>query len=240
MMFGRFKGASMDLELRKHCQASSGNSYLLQYTGWQAVDKALCPLVAFFHNLMDSPRSLSFLSYALGTGAPLVLLPLVEAYRGDRNLLVAYPVIWSLLTQVATVGVIIPLYCLVFVLSGGTKRSRNFNLRSFSQAEAEAIVFGLFIGAVIPSIAMIILNDAHITAVWQLYPVVVSIGQLGHLFFRPVSRHGQSGYRTMQVLYLGAFIISSSMHISVVWPIITNVAELKLLLLPSLSPLHPT
>lgn len=238
-MFGRFKDARMDLELRSYCQASSTKSYLLHYTGYHVLDKALCPLIAFFHNLMDSPRSFAFLTYALGTSAPLVLLPLFEAYRSDRHPLVAYPVIWSLLTQIATVGIIFPLYCLVFILTGGTRKNRNLTIRSFTQADAEAMVFGLVVGVVIPSAAMVILNDAHITAIWQFYPLIVSIGQLGHLLFRPVSQHGHSGYRTMQALYLGAFIISSSVHISTVWPILSDVTKVKSLLLPSLLPLHP-
>ncbi|KAF8906009.1 hypothetical protein CPB84DRAFT_540803 [Gymnopilus junonius] len=242
LMFGRFLGARMDLELRNDCQleTSSAQSYLLHYTGYHIFDRALCLLITFFHNLMKSPKSLAFLTYALGTGAPLVVLPLVEAYRRDRHLLVAYPVIWGLFTQVATIGVVFPIYSLILILTGGTKKNRNLSIRSFTQAEAEAMIFGLSIGAVIPSVAMVTLKDAHVTAIWQLYPLIVSIGQLGHLLFRPVSRHRESGYRILQVLYLGAFLISSSIHISTVWPIMGDFTEVKSLLLPSLLPLHPT
>ncbi|KDR81428.1 hypothetical protein GALMADRAFT_113712 [Galerina marginata CBS 339.88] len=242
MLFGRFKSAGMDLELRAHCQPASPlpTPYLIQYTGLSALDKALCPLVTFFHNIMDSPTSLSFLTYAIGIGAPLILLPLLEAYRTGRRNLMAYPVIWGLLTQIATVAIIIPIYWLVFILVEGSQKSRSLSIRSFAQAEAEAIVFGVIIGAVIPSVAMLTMTDAYLTAIWQIYPAIVSIGQLLHLQFRPVSLHPQSGYRTMQVLYIACFVVSSSVHISTVWPLFNNFAAIKMLLLPSASPLHPS
>jgi len=242
MLFGRFNSAGMDLKLRAYCQPSSTlpTTYLIQYTGLSAFDKALCPLVTFFHNIMDSPTSLSFLTYAIGIGAPLILLPLLEACRIGRHGLVAYPVIWGLFMQTATFAVIFPIYWLVFILAEGSQKDRNFSIRSFTQAEAEAMVFGVIIGAVIPSVAMLTMTDPYLTAIWQIYPAIVSIAQLAHLQFRPVSRHPQSGYRTMQVLYIASFIVSSSVHISTVWPIFNDFAAIKTLLLPSLSPLHPS
>jgi len=237
-MFGRFKAAGMDVQLRAHCQPSA--PYHLKYTGLSGFDKALCPLVVFFHNIMDSPTSLSFLSYAIGISGPLILLPLLEAYRVGRHRLMAYPVIWGLLSQTATVGITYPLYWLVFILLEGTRKNRSFSIRSFTQAEAEAMVFGVIMGAVIPSVAMLMMSDAYVTACWQLYPVYMAIAQLAHLQIRPSSKHPQSGYGTMQVLYIGFFILSSSVHISTVWPLKDDFAAIKSLLLPSASALHPS
>lgn len=243
VIFGRFKSAGVDLQLRQHCLPVGGSvptTYLLQYTGLRALDKILCPLVTFFHNLMDSPTSLSFLGYAIGTSGPLITLPLLESYRLGRSSFVAYPVIWGLLSQIATVGITYPLYWLVFILAEGTKKQRSSHVRSLTQADAEAIVFGVLVGAVIPSVAMLVLADAHVTAMWQLYPVFVSIAQLLHLWARPSANHPQPGTATLQALYLGLFMVSSSLHISTLWPIRNDFEAIKSLLLPSTSPLHPS
>ncbi|PPQ86860.1 hypothetical protein CVT25_012580 [Psilocybe cyanescens] len=242
-MFGRFKAAGMDLQLREHCLPSASSvptTYRIDYTGFGGLDRALCPLVTFFHNIMESPTSLSFLSYAIGISGPLITLPLLEAYRLGQSRFILYPVIWGLLSQIATVGIMFPLYWLAFILAEGTRVQRTSKVHSFTQAEAEAIIFGVIIGAVVPSVAMLILGDAHVTAIWQLYPLYVSVAQLAHLQFRPSSKHSQSGIATMQALYLGLFIVSSSMHISTLWPIRNDFAAIKSLLLPSALALHPS
>ncbi|KAH9484185.1 Epoxide hydrolase ascI [Psilocybe cubensis] len=241
-MFGRFKAAGMDLQLRRHCLPSSDvhTDFRLDYTGIGAIDKTLCPLVTFFHNIMDNPTSSSFLSYAIGISGPMITLPLLEAYRLGQSRFVLYPVVWGLLSQIATVGMVFPLYWLAFILTEGAKVQRTYKVHSFTQAEAEAIIFGIVVGAVIPSLAMLFMADAHVTAIWQLYPLYISIAQLVHMFIRPPSKHSQSGIVTIRALYLGLFIVSSSMHISTVWPLINDFSAIKELLLPSSSAIHPS
>ncbi|KAF4614437.1 hypothetical protein D9613_002887 [Agrocybe pediades] len=244
LIFGRFKAAGMDIQLRSHCKplspGSQVTSYRLDYTGVDGMDKPLCALVTFFHSIMDSSLSRSFLSYAIGISGPLVLLPSLESYRIGQHRALSYPVLWGFLMQTATVGITFPLYWLAFILFEGVNKHHNFNVRKIPQAQVEAIIFGLVVGAVIPSVAMLLLDDPKVTAIWQAYPVYVSIAQQAHLLFRPASKHSQSGFRTIQVLYLTLFIFSSSFHIHTVWPILSDFNAIKSMLLPSLTPLSPS
>ncbi|KAF8969873.1 hypothetical protein BDZ97DRAFT_168294 [Flammula alnicola] len=243
-IWGRFKMAGLGAQIGSQCQlnfvphpGSPQKHYFTPYTGLRALDGALCPLVAFFDILMGSPDALPFLAYGIGNGLPLVLLPIVESYRVSQSHLVAYPAIWGLITQVATLGVIFPVYWLAFILTGGVKKKDAFGVRSFTQAQAQAIVFGIIVGSVIPSVAMLTMNDFYLTAIWQFYPAFVAVAQLGHLQFNISSK---SGYGIMQALYLGCFMISSSVHIATVWPIINDFTAVRALLIPMRFPLPPS
>lgn len=210
------------------------------YTGLGSIDTPLCGLVTFFQTLMASPTHFSFLKYFSGNGAPFVVLPIVEAYRTGQSRLLAYPLIWGLASQLFTMAVTTTVYCFVFLLLGGVERGRKSDIRLITQADAEAIVFGIIAGAVIPTVAMMVLQDPYVTAMWQLYPAYVAIGHFLHLLFRPASRYSQSGHRTIQALFIGSFIVSSSTHISIVWPMINDYDTLREFFIPSISMLDPS
>ena len=229
LIFGRHKSA-LEEGLTAQCSPDSMSPYFLPYTG--PFDQAFCPIVAFFHLLIDFPDSLATLTYTIGIAGPLVLLPIVESSRAGQNTFLAYPVIWGLLTQAATLGVTFPIYWLVFVLT--PKKKDGFGGRSLTQSQAEAIIFSVIVGAVLPSVAMLVMDDFYVTAIWQLYPIYISFAQFLYPQFRSST---QSGYRVMQAIYLGCFMISSSVHIAAVWPILKDVNAVKALLMPSFAPL---
>ena len=189
---------------------------------------------------MASPTPFSFLTYLLGTSGPFVILPIIEAYRTGQHRLLAYPLIWGLGSQTVTLGATSTVYCFVFLLFGGVERGRKSNLRLITQADAEAIVFGFIAGAVIPTTAMLVLQDPYVTAIWQIYPVYVYIAHFLHLQIRPASQYSQSGHRTIQALFIGCFIISSSIHISIIWPMINDYHTLREFFIPSVSMLDPS
>ncbi|KAF8201580.1 hypothetical protein BJ912DRAFT_507312 [Pholiota molesta] len=197
---------------------STQKAYFTPFTGFTPFDSAMCPLVAFFHTMINSSNTLPYLTYVIGTSLPLALLPNAESYRNSHSRLLKYPVVWGLLTQGAAVGVVFPLYWLVFIVTGGMKKDIRSGINTFTQAQAQALIFAVIIGSVIPSVAMLIMNDFHIIAIWQFYPAFVSIAQILHLKFRPAAKEVTSGYGLMQALYLGAFMICSSAHISTIWP----------------------
>jgi len=217
---------------------SSNTPYLLSYTGLDPIDNTLCILVAFFQTIMASSIPSSFLTYFLGTAGPLLVLPIIEAHRNGRNRLLAYPLIWGLLSQTVSIGVTSTVYCLAFLLFDGAAKGHKNSLHLITQADAEAIVFGITAGAVIPTAAMVVLKDPYITAIWQPYPVYIYAAYFLHLQFRPASRYSQSGFRTIQALFIGCFIISSSVHISIVWPMINDYDTLRAFFLPSVSGLE--
>jgi len=169
-----------------------------------------------------------------------VILPIVEAYRTGQHRLLAYPLVWGLGSQFVSLGATSTVYFFVFLLLGGVERGRKSNLRLITQADAEAIVFGIIAGAVIPTAAMLVLQDPYVTAIWQLYPVYVATAHFLHLQIRPASQYSQSGHRTIQALFIGCFIISSSIHISIVWPMINDYDSLKEFFIPSVSMLDPS
>lgn len=189
---------------------------------------------------MVSSTHFSFLTYFLGNGGPFVILSIVEAYRTGHNRLLAYPLIWGLGSQLFSMGVTSTVYCFVFLLFGGVERGRKSSIRLITQADAEAIVFGVIAGVVIPTAAMLVWQDPYITAIWQLYPVYVYIAHFLHLQIRPASQYSQSGYTTIQALFIGCFIISSSIHISIVWPKINDYDTLREFFIPSVSMLDPS
>lgn len=240
-IFGHLFASGLADKLAAQCPPTitslTETPYRLDYTTIPTLDTQLCPLVAFFHITMAKPLPLSFLAYFIGVGFPFVVLPAVEACRDGRSLLIAYPAIWGLLTQTMTIGATMPIYWLAFILSRGrglSKGAGSPNTKgAITQAHAEAIVFGVLIGAIVPTISMLILNDPTVTAIWQPYPVYVSLAHALHLFFRPPSQHPQSGYPTIRALYLGCFVIASSVHISTIWPIKNDLAAIKSMFFPS-------
>lgn len=233
LTFIRLFASGIDLE--SSCKPTP--NFIPTYTGFIGLDEALCPLVDFFSEILRSPECSSYLRYAFGIGIPLLLLPTFEAYRPRQSRILRYPAVWFLLSQIITIGGAISIYWFAFIMVGSAQKYRKSSSKLYTQAEAEALVFGLFVGAVIPSVAMLMWDDNQITALWQFYPIYIAIAESIHLFFRPSSRYPQSGFVTLRVLFFAAFILSSSIHISVIWPRINDWDQLKNLLLPSLTPL---
>ncbi|KAF8894416.1 hypothetical protein BD779DRAFT_1797449 [Infundibulicybe gibba] len=201
-----FKSGAMH-KLTTQCAVpleSPGAPYRLRYSGYDAIDAQLCGVVAFFHAIMTPTEPLAFLSYFLGTAAALTVIPAIEAARKGRGAFLAFPIITGILCQTLTVGATMPLF-------GCSSSSR-------------AIVFGLFLGLIIPSACLVIMGD----------PIAI------HLFFRSEKNHPQSGFETIRVMYIGIFIVASSVHISTVWTKLGDLESLKLIFIPSLSILNPS
>jgi len=214
--------------------------YRLPYTGLHLLDEKLCGLVAFFHAAM-TPGPFPFLAYFMGTGAPLIAIPAVESFRKGRHFSIGYPLVVGFFCQVATVGVTMPVFWLLFIVSGAAKLNRRSGNEQtlVTHAHAEAIIFGVCVGSIIPTACMFLLNDPLVTAIWQAFPVWVSIAQFGHHLFRPASRYPESGYKTVRALFVGLFIVSSSTHLASIWPKIGDLVALQFLFLPSIPVLNP-
>jgi hypothetical protein len=221
--------------------------YRLPYTPWPIVNEALCGVVATFHAGMASPEGLTFLKSFAVWFAPVAFFILVEACRPGQSKLLSSSLLIGVLYQVASGGVVISLYWLVFVLAGAHHLNRD-TTRHFGyikQGKAEALAFGFLVGTVIPSAALLSLEDPYVTAMWQPFTVFTSIACHIHHLIRPSQKTQQSGFTILQVVYLGIFILSSSFHVSTMWPLISEPGALHATFIPSLypissSPLDPT
>jgi len=224
---------------------ASSKSYHRSYTFISSVDQlGICRLIAFFHLLLDSPfhAPRKFTSYLLGTGVPYVIVPLVEAYRyrGKQHWLLRYPTFWLMMSQIVTVGLTSTIYWLLLIISRAgfseakennrqtdsvTKKPKKIQLGSekigklIGPAEAEGLIFGLAIGAGLPSVAMVFQNDPIATWVWQFYPVYVALARVVYISLRTtdtVNLHRKNAIRT---LYITSFLLASITHILFVWPL---------------------
>ncbi|KAJ6488520.1 hypothetical protein C8R47DRAFT_482572 [Mycena vitilis] len=208
--------------------------YRLDYTTLPSVDNALCRMVSFFH-LALTPTVRPLLSYFLGTSLPLLALPALESVRPNRPALLALPVLVGLAGQLFTAGAVLPLYWLLFILSGSARAAPSASTPLAAQ-HTQAVAFGLLIGAGIPSALLLTLRDPHVTALWQLFPLWQFLAQGAHLLVRPARRSGvqpaDAGWGWVQALYIGAFVLSSSMHVAT----LAAAPSLRAVFLPSIAP----
>ncbi|KAJ7090328.1 hypothetical protein B0H15DRAFT_259912 [Mycena belliarum] len=239
LTLGNLDASGLNATVEDQCPAHPLSPQLtphrMAYVGIPFVDKALCSFVTLFH-LALTHQVLPFLTYFLGTSMSLFAIPAFEACRNGRHSLLAFPIVFGLLMQVMTMGAVLPIYWLIFILTGAAQRHPGGGPTHISSAHAQAVVFGLIIGVAIPSICLIVLQDSYVTALWQLFPLWQFLAQSAHLTFRRPSAHPDSGYSWVSALYLGAFIISSSTHLGTMAKAKTF-AGMKAFFLPSVTPL---
>ncbi|KAF7294721.1 Citreoviridin biosynthesis protein D [Mycena indigotica] len=204
--------------------------YRIPYTHISAVDSTFCNFVAFFH-LAFTPEVRPLLEYFFGTAFALLAIPAFEAARPGRHSSLALPVIYGLCMQLFTVAAVLPIYWLVFIFTGAHRREPQAGISMISAGHAQAIVFGLIIGVAVPSACLLVLQDATVTALWQLFPVWQYMAQSFHLLLRrPVPQ--ESGFTWIQVLYAATFMLASSTHLAFVF----GDNNLKAMFVPSFAP----
>jgi len=239
-MVTHFLTSGTNIKLAAQCSSSplTAPAYFLPYTGIAPLDVHICALVTFSQMTMDE-STLPFFTEFFVSFATLVTIPYMEAARNGRSAALSLPLIVGLLCQSIPVGLVMPLYWLVFVWTGASslhKRPVDAYAR-IGHGHAEGTLFALVIAYFIPTAAMISLDDAYVTAIWHSFPILMSAADFGHRLFRPSS---ESGYNTVRATYIILFIITSSYHISIVWPKFGDYATFKFLFIPSLHPLDPS
>jgi hypothetical protein len=182
-----------------------------------------------------------FTAYIISSIGTIGMVPFIEAARSGRSYLLAFPILVGLLSQGITAAITLPIYWLLFVLTGaaGLHLRPDNGRTKITHAHAEALLFSAFTGVAIPSLGMLYLNDPIVTAIWQPYPVWVSISQSAHLLFRPASKYPMSGYKTTQGVFAFGFVVSALAHVSIVLPRLGDVAALKNMFIPSMTALNP-
>ncbi|KAG6375906.1 hypothetical protein JVT61DRAFT_2774 [Boletus reticuloceps] len=205
--------------------------YRLPYTSITNVDTLLCGLVVFFHALIDT-ASTACLAVLFPAFSIVALIPFLEAARDRRPFALRMPTAIGVLIQLASAGVIMPLYALLLVIT------RTASLRpsttptpsppsKINRGNAEALLFGLILGYILPTILMLSFARPTVTAVWQGVPLLVALAILVHKIIRPPSRLVQSGHPTVVVTLAFSFLLSALLHVVYVWPVLTDTAALR-------------
>ncbi|KAE9407114.1 hypothetical protein BT96DRAFT_914971 [Gymnopus androsaceus JB14] len=229
-IFGHAAESLLLPKLKAQCpQISLGEEtpYRLPYTGAQSIDEALCGIVAFFHASFG-PQVAPFLTYFLLSCAPILAHVYFESYRPNRPFTLAFPLVFALAMQLLSFGATFSVYWLVFVVSGAAQSPSLGRQTMVTKAHAQSTLFGIFIGMIILTGCMMVLQDPYITAIWQAFPVAVSVASFFHLLVRPASQHPDSGFEIIRGFYLASFIIISSLHLSFITS--KSMDELKALL----------
>ncbi|KAK0498254.1 hypothetical protein EDD18DRAFT_1378600 [Armillaria luteobubalina] len=189
-------------EIQSACKPGSPNC--IRHTNNDLFDSGLCGIFSVF-NVAMKPELMPFLVYFIGTLAPAaVLFQSFESARKGRRFTTSHSaLLFGILGQLVTFAAVMPFYWLYQILSGNLERQKGGRM---TQAQAEAAVFGVLIGWVIPSVAMVAVQDPRITGLWQIAPIIDFIAGSIYLLFHPLAVHSQSGFRTMQIAYIGAFL----------------------------------
>jgi hypothetical protein len=214
LLMGRLRKAGL-LNLAEECPTpfAGKQPFQLKYLGGYAppIEGILCILVGFFHGLFQTeaesvtPFAVDFLT----SFSACVTIPLVEASRANRPLLLGFPLIFGILYQNLGGGVIIPLYWALFL---ATTRDKAVGSQ-IDQASAESVLFGLVVGFALPTAAMAYTGAIQTIAFWQAFPLWISVFQHLHLLFRPSRTNSGSGHRTVQATYTIIFLVSTAMHL---------------------------
>ncbi|CAA7267945.1 unnamed protein product [Cyclocybe aegerita] len=184
---------------------------------------------------MESPARIPFIQYFVGVGIPYALFSVLEGHRKNQTRILSYPVIWLLLTQFVSYGATYPVYCLLFVMTGGVTKTHKHDASSSSRAQAESFGFGIFMGGVIPSCAMFIVDEPFMTYIWQCYPAFIALAQAAYLRFRE-SANSRSGYSTIRALHILVFLTAASSHILILCPYKGHTKDLIKYFVPSTTP----
>ncbi|KAF8346642.1 hypothetical protein F5887DRAFT_960093 [Amanita rubescens] len=207
----------------------SENPYRLPYTAIDALDKVLCNLVTFFQFAIqpdeDEPLPRLFTTVEMQR----YRLSARTAGKWIRNPFLSSFSLLGAIYQNVTVAITFPIYFAMVILFGSTPGRKDM----LTKQHVEAIMFGLLMGYLIPAIGMLVLNDPHVTAIWQFFPIIVSTFKHMHLAVkRP--RVGEA-HGAVQMLYLITGIVASSMNAALVWPKLASLDldSLKLLFVPA-------
>jgi len=210
--------------------------YNMRYVGVDHIDHSLCSFVTFFQTSFD-PTTLPFSLDFIASLAALVALTFIEAGRRNRSIALASPAALAILYHTLSGAIIFPLFWLALILSGHHRLERV--AARINQANAEAALFAVLAGYVLPSALMFSLRDPMVTALWQPFAMWMWVAKAGYLFFRPPSRYHESGYWTVQATFIFTFIISAISHIAILWMTWGDLVLLKHLYVPPISPPDP-
>lgn len=226
------------LQLHEFCDVpigTEGYPLRLKYTGYTELDLRICALVALFQALLD-PAYRPLVAELFTSLAAVTMIPFVEAAREKRSILLRMPAAIGILFQLFSFAFIMPLYYVALILTGAaiSKPVEGHGMK-ITQGSAEALLFALIVGYIIPTACMVVFQDVTSTALWQGYPIIMALAQFSHLIIRPSSRYVKSGYATIQAMYGLIFVASAFLHIYYTWPLFFDIEQFQKVMVPHLA-----
>lgn len=226
------------LQLARRCNVpigTEGYPVRLAYTGYPDLDYRMCSLVTLFHALLD-PAYRPLVAELMTALAAVTMIPFVEAAREKRSIFLRMPAVVGVLFQLFSFAVVIPIYYVALILSGAAiSNPVKGRATKITQGNAEALLFALIAGYIIPTVCMVVFQDVTPTALWQGYPIIMSLAQFVYLVIRPSSRYVESGYATIQAMYGFIFVTSAIFHIYYTWPLFFDTQQFQKVLVPQLA-----
>lgn len=154
-MFGHGQHAGTSTKLVHKCIPPT--PFTLPYTGIASIDTSLCPLVAFFDTMLEPEHNIPFNVELLTGLAALAIVPYLEAARTGRNAMLELHWVIGVVYQKFTGAVILPLYWMLFIVTGtaGLHRAPRLSARvgvqtgSIDQRHAEAAAFSLLVAYIL-------------------------------------------------------------------------------------------
>ncbi|KAI9456103.1 hypothetical protein HD554DRAFT_221826 [Boletus coccyginus] len=217
--------------------------YRLAYTNTPNADKVLCGMVVFFHTLIDTACNplLAVLFPAVGV---VGLIPFLEAARDRCPFTLRMPTAIGVFFQLASMGVVMPLYALFLVITGTASILPSTTQTAsppskINQGNAEALLFGFLLGYVLPTTLMVLFVRPSVTAIWQGFPILFALAIFAHKVIRPPSRYVQSGHPTIVATLAFTFLLSALLHVVYVWPVLTDIAALRAMFVPVVDVFDP-
>jgi hypothetical protein len=229
-------------QLASNCTSTSSSGFLLPYTHIPPIDYQLCLLVAFFDAGFATPASSTYLLYLVTHLAPVVLIPLVEANRPGRSLLLAFPLLIGVIYQRLTAGAVIPAWFLLAIATGAHALAGP--AAHVGRFAAESIHFALVTAYFVPTVLMMLYPHApRIIVFWQMFPLWMTLAQYAYrtLFSSraaaPAGPAGAvAGQKAVQRMYTNTFVLSAIVHWYVVGSLLGDIPALKAFFFAPLTP----
>ncbi|KAL1620252.1 hypothetical protein SLS56_009744 [Neofusicoccum ribis] len=213
-----------------------------EWTGVDRIDRQLTVLLIFFWQLLDGryPQATLQGVHFFGQMGAFWTLMQLEAKREGNN-----TTIFGLIYQNISVAITIPIWALLSLLTNPSSTPSTLpNRLSISSTEARLLPWSMFLGYIIPGIAMAIPSPSllptatqqTLITLWQVFPLWVTLSTaLLRPFFRPTT----TTPTTTTNPHLFALLLAALPHAT------TLSLSLTTLLLPSLfapattASLHP-
>ncbi len=191
-----------------------------------------------------NPNIPPFLSGFVSSLATVTYLPIIEASRESPNVPLS-PFWTGIYTQCFGRGVLFPWWYSTFAATPGASRRSPGHARgsSISQYDAEANLFTILSGYIIPAILMSKTRSEGWILTWFLYPFTFALLPKFYKSIRKLisctpKNHRAStdrGHQITLLVYIIGFVYASYLHLSVCAPIMLDPVAMKELLAPRVT-----